>query len=211
MQIQIEDVSPVEKKLIIEVPWDTVEGKLGKAYRELSRSVKLHGFRQGMVPQRVLEQMFGKRVRAEVVSDLVQEGFAAAVQEVFEWLRPRRTRFNRYKTNTELEVGRRAIIPFVVGLRYCGDGFDVGYRQEANLTALENVFSGLDGQGEIRKGYYSLLSGAIKQAGIDGRGETDYFRFRACRNGNLHLEFKRLDLLQRFNEIAGGARLRAES
>ena|SRR5439155_23407886 len=41
-------------------------------------------------------------------------------------------------------------------------------------------------------------------------GETDYFRFKCFRNRNLHLEFKRLDLVAKLNAVAGGMRLRGE-
>ena len=129
-----------------------------------------------------------------------------AVQEVFEWLRPRRS---EYKTNTEFEVGTKVILSNVVNLGW-SKGFDVSHHREAQLSALENVFSALDGRGQITKGYYSELSNAIKAADRTGRGETDYFRFRVFKNGNLHIEFKRLDLLDRFNQLAGGKRLRSE-
>jgi trigger factor len=81
MQVRIEEVSPVEKKLVVEVPWTTVSDKLGAAFRELSRSVNLKGFRKGKVPRSVLEQMFGKRVRAEVADQLVRESFITATTE----------------------------------------------------------------------------------------------------------------------------------
>jgi trigger factor len=81
MQVQIEDVSPVEKKLIVEVPWDSVAGKLGASYKALSKQVNLKGFRKGKVPRSVLERMFGKRVQAEVASDLVRESFIEAVSK----------------------------------------------------------------------------------------------------------------------------------
>ena len=81
MQVRIEDVSPVEKKLIVEVPWDTVSSRLGDAYRELSKSVQLKGFRKGKVPRTVLQRMFGKRVKAEVATQLVRESFISATTE----------------------------------------------------------------------------------------------------------------------------------
>lgn len=131
-----------------------------------------------------------------------------AVQEVFEWLRPRN---NEYKTNTEFEVGRKVILSCPVEPKTFGGGFEVRYHHHQNLTALENVFSALDGKGQISKSYHSLLSNAIKDSGKSGRGETEYFRFKCFKNGNLHLEFRRLDLLDRLNAIAGGNRLRSES
>lgn len=81
MQVRIEDVSPVEKKLLVEVPWQTVSDKLAAAYKELSREVALKGFRKGKVPRSVLERMFGKKVKAEVARELVREGFFTATAE----------------------------------------------------------------------------------------------------------------------------------
>jgi trigger factor len=81
MDVKIEDVSPVEKKLIVSVPWMTVDSRMGDAFRELARSVSLKGFRKGKVPRTVLERMFGKRVRAEVAGQLVRESFVTAVTE----------------------------------------------------------------------------------------------------------------------------------
>src|SRR5262245_2691138 len=81
MQVKIEDVSPVEKKLVVEVPWRTVDSRMGDAFRELAKSVQLKGFRPGKVPRSVLEKMYGKRVRAEVAAQLVRESFVTAVTE----------------------------------------------------------------------------------------------------------------------------------
>ncbi|MBK7534379.1 MAG: trigger factor [Myxococcales bacterium] len=78
MQVRIEDVSPVEKKMFVEVPWDTVSTKLGQAYRELGKDVALKGFRKGKVPRPVLEQVYGPRIHAEVAYQLVRESFFQA-------------------------------------------------------------------------------------------------------------------------------------
>ena len=81
MQVRIEDVSPVEKKLFVEIPWETVSQKLGDAYHELGKGVALKGFRKGKVPRPVLEQVYGQRVHAEVAYELVRESFFRANQE----------------------------------------------------------------------------------------------------------------------------------
>ncbi|HTR54617.1 MAG TPA: trigger factor [Kofleriaceae bacterium] len=81
MQVRIEDVSPVEKKMFVEIPWETVSQKLGDAYRELGKGVALKGFRKGKVPRPVLEQVYGPRVNAEVAYELVRESFFRANQE----------------------------------------------------------------------------------------------------------------------------------
>ena len=79
--MRIEEVSAVEKKLVVSVPWEVVSGKLNDAFRNLGKNVQLKGYRKGKVSRSVLEQMFGKRVRAEVAADLVRESFLAANAE----------------------------------------------------------------------------------------------------------------------------------
>src|SRR5258705_1102541 len=81
MQVRIEEVSPVEKKMFVEIPWETVSQKLGDAYREVGKGVALKGFRKGKVPRPVLEQVYGQRVNAEVAYELVRESFFKANQE----------------------------------------------------------------------------------------------------------------------------------
>jgi trigger factor len=81
MQVRIEEVSAVEKKMFVEIPWETVATKLNEQYRELSKGVALKGFRKGKVPRPVLEQVYGPRVNAEVAYELVRESFFRANQE----------------------------------------------------------------------------------------------------------------------------------
>lgn len=128
----------------------------------------------------------------------------AAVGEVFEFLRPHN---DRYVRNSQLEIPQRVILSWMVESAWPGRAFRPQYNREPQLTALENVVTALDGKGSVTKGHYSNLSAAIKES-PDGHGETEYFEFRACKNRNLHLTFRRLDLLKRLNQIAGGKRLR---
>ncbi|HEX2686803.1 MAG TPA: trigger factor [Kofleriaceae bacterium] len=81
MQVRIEDVSPVEKRMFVEVPWETVSQKLGDAYKELGKGVALKGFRKGKVPRSVLEQVYGSRINEDVASQLVHESFLRASEE----------------------------------------------------------------------------------------------------------------------------------
>ena len=144
----------------------------------------------------------------------IPEMATEAVGEVYEWLRrcadPAYS--GEYKTNdkhSRLEVGATIILPGMVEKSGRHKGrFEVRDRMEPRLTALENVFTALDGTGMVSRGYYSALQTAIHAVESGGRGETPLFRFRACGNGNLHLEFRRLDLLRRFNQMAGGMRLK---
>ncbi|MFN0064435.1 MAG: trigger factor family protein, partial [Myxococcaceae bacterium] len=56
MKVHVEELSPIERKLSIEVPPETVREELDKAYAHLSRQVRIDGFRPGKAPRRILEQ-----------------------------------------------------------------------------------------------------------------------------------------------------------
>jgi trigger factor len=80
MKIEVESVSPVERKVTIEVDPDRVAKELEKAYIGLSRRVKLRGFRPGKAPRKVLERHFRSEVEGEVAETIVKSTFAEAVK-----------------------------------------------------------------------------------------------------------------------------------
>jgi trigger factor len=80
MKIQVETVSPVERKVTIEVDPDRVTKELESAYVGLSRRVKLRGFRPGKAPRKVLERHFRSEVESEVAEKIVQQTFLEAAR-----------------------------------------------------------------------------------------------------------------------------------
>jgi trigger factor len=81
MQITIEDISPVEKRVEFELPWTDVAPKLDKAYGALRRDVRVAGFRPGKVPRGILEKMYRHQVEDEVARNLVETSLGQAIHE----------------------------------------------------------------------------------------------------------------------------------
>lgn len=81
MKVQVEDVSPIEKRLSIEVEPTVVEKELTQAYATLARQVSMPGFRPGKVPRRILEQKYRTEVEADVVKRVQLLAFIDAVRE----------------------------------------------------------------------------------------------------------------------------------
>ena len=77
------------------------------------------------------------------------------------------------------------------------------------LVAFENVFCVLDGAPKYDSSSSEL--GHAIAAAPNGIGETRWFKFRCFKNGNLHLEFRRPDLVARINQIAGSRAMRPAS
>ncbi len=81
MNFKVEEQSAVKKKLIIEIPQEDVTKELDSAYKELKKNAKVKGFRPGKTPRNVLERLYGKEVRADVSSRLIQESFLQVLKE----------------------------------------------------------------------------------------------------------------------------------
>ncbi len=79
MQVSVERVSDVERKLGVAIGWPDVKSRLDEAYRELQGGVAIKGFRKGKVPRRMLEQLFGKHVTREVAQRMVQDSIGKAL------------------------------------------------------------------------------------------------------------------------------------
>ena len=80
MKVQVQELSPIEKSLSIEVEPAVVAKELDQAYSTLSRQVKIAGFRPGKVPRRILEQRFKAEVEDDVIRRVVAKSYVEAVK-----------------------------------------------------------------------------------------------------------------------------------
>ena len=81
MQVSVESLGNLERRMTFSLPADRLEAQVGGRLREISRGAKIKGFRPGKVPAKVIEQRFGAQVRADVLNDLLREGFSNAVRQ----------------------------------------------------------------------------------------------------------------------------------
>lgn len=81
MQIQLENTGALERRMTVRLPSDQIESRVRARMQELSRTVRLKGFRPGKVPAKVLEQRFGGEVRREALTDVIGSSFREAVRQ----------------------------------------------------------------------------------------------------------------------------------
>jgi trigger factor len=79
MQVSVESIGTLERRMEILVPAEQVEKAVDERLNKMSRTVRLKGFRPGKVPVKVVRQQFGQQVRQEVLGDVMQSSFAEAV------------------------------------------------------------------------------------------------------------------------------------
>ena len=81
MKSAVENISPVKKKITIEVPQDDVAKEREKALAKMAKKAKLPGFRPGKAPRSVVERHYGEDIQADVMNKLIADAYFQAVQE----------------------------------------------------------------------------------------------------------------------------------
>jgi trigger factor len=81
MATQLESTGALERRLSLSVPTSEVGRQVEQKLRNLSRTVRMPGFRPGKVPMKMIQQSYGPQVYAEVMGDAVSKAFNDAVTE----------------------------------------------------------------------------------------------------------------------------------
>ena len=82
MQVSVEDVSALTKRMNIVLSQDYVAKAIEAAYDKLKGEVNLKGFRKGKVPRQVLEKNYGAKVEYDVADKMIQETYFDALEQV---------------------------------------------------------------------------------------------------------------------------------
>jgi trigger factor len=81
MQANLETLGRLERRLSVAVPVAEIDSEIDTRLKKLTRTVKMHGFRPGKVPYKVVAQQFGPQVRQEVLGDTVEKSFGEAIRQ----------------------------------------------------------------------------------------------------------------------------------
>ncbi len=123
--VTIEDAGPCKKKVVIEVPEDTIKDMADEQYRELRREAILPGFRKGRAPRRLLEKRFGKETSEQIKLKILAEASEAAIKD------------KKLDVLTDPDIDYENVkLPESGVLRF---EFEVEVRPEFDLPALEGI------------------------------------------------------------------------
>jgi len=81
MQVKVESTGKLERRMRVELPAERIEREVDTRLKSVGRTAKLKGFRPGKVPAKVVRQRYGKQIRQEVLSDLMQKSYTDAVMQ----------------------------------------------------------------------------------------------------------------------------------
>lgn len=139
MQVSVETLKGLERKVTISVPASKVEEEVSQRLRNLARKAKVDGFRPGKVPMNVVVKRFSDSVRQEVAKDMVQS-----------------TLYEALKNNELMPAGSPYIEPEAVEM-----GKDFKY------TAVFEVFPHIEVK-ELNQADVEVVNATVKEADVKG-------------------------------------------
>ena len=81
MKIDVNELGPVQRKISVELPLETVTSEFSRAYKNLGQRVRVKGFRTGKIPRHVLQGIYGDEIKGQVRSHLVEESLGEVIKE----------------------------------------------------------------------------------------------------------------------------------
>lgn len=82
MKYTVEELSPVKKKVQVEVPAAEVDAALDQSVNRYRSSVALPGFRKGKAPKGMVEKRFSQDIYKEASENLLQDNIAEVLREL---------------------------------------------------------------------------------------------------------------------------------
>jgi len=81
MKVDVDILSPIQRKIHVEIPGEVVREEFSRVYGALSQTARIKGFRPGKVPRTVLEGIYGDEAKSRTLSRLVEQSLREAVKE----------------------------------------------------------------------------------------------------------------------------------
>lgn len=81
MQVHVETLSPVTKKVSFEIPADQVNTEIAKAYAGIQKKARIQGFRPGKAPLQLIKRTYSDSMRDEVMRRFYENTLFKALLE----------------------------------------------------------------------------------------------------------------------------------
>lgn len=81
MEVNVEEISALTKKVTVTLPVDVVQPQLNAAYDKLKKESKMRGFRRGKVPRSIIVKQYKPQVEGETGEKMVQDNYFNAIEK----------------------------------------------------------------------------------------------------------------------------------
>jgi trigger factor len=201
MHVTVESTSSLGRKMTVEVPAENVDSEVEKRLKSMSREVRIHGFRPGKVPYRVVKQRFGNQIQQEVMKELLRSSYQEAV--IQEKLRP----VGGPNIEPATSIGQGAGLKYTATFEVYPD-FDLAPAEGLKIkkpvvqVTEQDIDTMLNTLRERRKRWEKVerAAGPGDQVVIDFEGEIEGQAFDDNKGKNVAVELGRGQMLKEFEE-----------
>ena len=81
MQVAVEEINELLRKVSIEIPADMVDAEIEKAYTRIRKKARVEGFRPGKAPMDLIKRAHSDAMREEVMGKFYEKTFLKALQD----------------------------------------------------------------------------------------------------------------------------------
>lgn len=81
MNVKIEEISSVSRRLFVDVDAEQVDREIDAAYKQIGKTAKVKGFRKGKVPKAMLEKYYQPQMQEKVFTRLINDTYFKALVE----------------------------------------------------------------------------------------------------------------------------------
>lgn len=81
MQVNVEQLSSIKKKISFEIPAERVQAETDKVFGEIRKRAVIPGFRKGKAPQGLIRKSYQEQVEGDVMKNLFNDTYFKYIQE----------------------------------------------------------------------------------------------------------------------------------
>jgi len=81
MQVKVDILEGLQRKLTIEIPAAHVDEKVMQELQKAQKNAKIDGFRKGKIPMNIIRQKYGVSIRQDALSKLMESSYSNAIKQ----------------------------------------------------------------------------------------------------------------------------------
>lgn len=164
MQVNVEEISSVKKKINFEISVERVQAEVEKVFADIRKKAVMPGFRKGKAPQDLIRKTYQGQVENDVVKNLFNETYFKYIQE------------NSIYPVAYPEIDAETLVP--------GTPFKYSATIEIFPTVAVNVFEGLEVERETFVADESAVDKRLQQMRENMAQLKPVSEERACQAGD---------------------------
>jgi trigger factor len=194
--VTIREIGPCKKKVVIEIPDETVKKATDEQYDRLRKEAAVPGFRKGRAPRRLLEKRFGKETKEQIKLKLLTDAGDTAIKDnEIKVLRDPDIEYEKVELpdsgpltfDFEVEVRPEFKLPKLEGIEVTRPTLEVSDeqidREIEQMQRYAGIWAPRDDDSEVELDDQIIANVVLKAEGIEEEEKLDNIEIFVRKNG----------------------------